>query len=41
MVEAAILAIDSDVYTICWLDTLETGFRKRKRHEIALILPGQ
>ncbi|MGK7866346.1 hypothetical protein [Falsiroseomonas sp. E2-1-a20] len=37
--EAVILTIIDDVYTICWLDEVETGFRKRKRHELALIYP--
>jgi hypothetical protein len=39
--EAVILAIHDDVYTICWLDEVETGFRKRKRHELALIYPSR
>ena len=33
--EAVILAIANDVYTVCWLEDPETGFRKRKPHELA------
>jgi hypothetical protein len=39
--EAAILAIADDVYTVCWLDDPETGFRKRKRHELAPLHPSR
>ena len=37
--EAVILSIANDVYTVCWLEDPETGFRKRKPHELAPLHP--
>ena len=39
--EAVILAIADGVYTTCWLDDPETGFRKRKLTELAPLHPSR